>query len=188
MLRGNSLNQTYFRDHIDFSTLSKTLQAFRFTDGVRIVELCDSLLNIAVRNTWPPSCSKHLPPKQLPPWETSFFEYRQASPDILRQSSLAQSRALAGSCSVCKEGLHIENPEVFKLILQLLGTACQSLKNKTPPIVASLDSYINYYVLVVNTLTFLTDAVLSNQNQLSACGLISTVLEYFQDTLFETNM
>lgn len=49
VLSNNFSNQSYFRDDIHFSTLSETLQACHFIEGQRAVELCDLLLNMAVK-------------------------------------------------------------------------------------------------------------------------------------------
>ncbi len=44
VLTGNIANQRYFRHDIHFSTLSDTLQSCYFIEGLRTVELCDSLV------------------------------------------------------------------------------------------------------------------------------------------------
>src|SRR5678815_3224794 len=49
VLTSNAVNQAYFRDDIHFSTLSETLQSCHFIEGQRVVELCDCLLNMAVK-------------------------------------------------------------------------------------------------------------------------------------------
>lgn len=49
-LSNNSENQRYFRKDIQFSTLATSLLEYSyFIEGSRIVELCDSLLNTALR-------------------------------------------------------------------------------------------------------------------------------------------
>lgn len=53
VLTGNAANQTYFRDVIQFQTLGAALHSCSFIDGAALVELCDSLLSVAVRITPP---------------------------------------------------------------------------------------------------------------------------------------
>lgn len=46
VLNSHPKNQAYFREDISFSTLTETLKACHFIEGVHAVELCDSLLSI----------------------------------------------------------------------------------------------------------------------------------------------
>ncbi|EGC29360.1 hypothetical protein DICPUDRAFT_159064 [Dictyostelium purpureum] len=59
VMKNNPVNQDYFRREIQFSTLSTTLKACRYMEGVYATSLCDSLLNMAVSGSWPPSCEAH---------------------------------------------------------------------------------------------------------------------------------
>jgi len=59
VMKNNPSNQDYFRREIQFSTLSSTLKACGYMKGVYATSLCDSLLNMAVSGSWPPSCQDH---------------------------------------------------------------------------------------------------------------------------------
>ncbi len=172
VLTGNVANQTYFRDDIHFSTLSETLQSCHFIEGQRAVELCDSLLNMGVKGTWPPSCSKHPPPLVLPPpWEPQFTPATDAD-----HSSQIQTQVSA--CLNCKESLFIENPELIKLIIQLIGSATKRSTNTVNH---------SFYVHVMKELSFLADILPSNQQKLSSVGIVGDILDNFRDTLLESN-
>jgi hypothetical protein len=123
-LANNTLNQQYFRRDIQFATLATSLLEYsHFIAGSRIVELCDSLLNTALRGTWPPSCPRHPAQELLPPWETPReerqFEFQSSALSITAQLT----------CAVCKESLHVENPEILSLIVQFMGTIVQKQDN-----------------------------------------------------------
>lgn len=163
MLTGVPSNQSYFKEHIGFSTISTILQCCHFIEGPRVVELCDSILNMAVKYTWPASCPKHVLPRHIPPWETSSFS-SQIDQQTDNYSPLNISRSLISTCFACKQSLHIENPEVFKLIIQLLGKAIRTVKN-------SSSSLNDSYVSVINNLSFLADLTSSNQTKLSSISI-----------------
>lgn len=177
VLTGNAANQTYFREDIHFSTLSETLQACHFIEGQSAVQLSDSLLNMAVKGTWPPSCPKHEPAIQLlPPWESAG---EPLGPLESKDSiSITQSRALVGSCSQCREALFIENPEIFRLIVQLIGKT-----SKKP----ASDAHVNHYTYILNVLTYLADVTQFNQQKLSSIGLTGDILACFQSELMISN-
>lgn len=46
VLNNHPKNQSYFREEIRFLTLTETLKACHFIEGVHAIELCDSLLSI----------------------------------------------------------------------------------------------------------------------------------------------
>eukprot|EP01119_Soliformovum_irregulare_P013684 TRINITY_DN3666_c2_g1_i3.p1 TRINITY_DN3666_c2_g1~~TRINITY_DN3666_c2_g1_i3.p1 ORF type:complete len:2431 (-),score=776.48 TRINITY_DN3666_c2_g1_i3:1776-9068(-) len=172
VLTNDASNQTYFREHIHFSTLSQTLQACHLIEGTRAVELCDSLLNIAVKGTWPPSCPKHAPPIQLPPpWESGNPSDELISTD---STSLSQSRACTSTCSQCREALFIENPEIFKLIIQILSAALRKKDSH---------QHLSYYVYILQVLSYLTDVMQFNQQKLSDIDLAGDIITCFKDAL-----
>jgi hypothetical protein len=164
VLTANAANQNYFREDIHFSTLSETLQSCSFIEGQRTVELCDCLLNIAVKGTWPPSCAQHHPIlKLLPPWHPQSIVDALVCTD---SSSLSQARILVTSCTHCKESLFLENPEICKLIIQLLSSCTKRKSNEK-------HSYSGYYIYVLKILSFIADALPFNQHKLSSIGLSS---------------
>ncbi|EGG15238.1 BEACH domain-containing protein [Cavenderia fasciculata] len=57
VMKNNPMNQIYFKEHIP--TLSNTLKACGYMEGLYSASLCDSLLNMAVSGSWPPSCEQH---------------------------------------------------------------------------------------------------------------------------------
>eukprot|EP01132_Coremiostelium_polycephalum_P000959 gene959-1221_t len=59
VMKNNPANQTYFRKEIQFLTLASTLKACGYMEGVYSTSMCDSLLNMAVAGSWPPSCEDH---------------------------------------------------------------------------------------------------------------------------------
>ena len=171
VLTGNIANQRYFRHDIQFSTLSDTLQSCNFIEGTKTVELCDSLLNMSVFGNWPPHCSKHPLHANLrlsAPWEpTAIFPFSES----LSLSSIQQQ---VNGCSQCRDNLFIENPELFKLIVQLVGNATRKTNNNTT---SSQTTYIH----VIKELCFLCDVLPANQQRLSSISLVSDIIESFQD-------
>lgn len=114
---------------------------------------------IHLQGTWPPSCSKHAPMIRLPPpWE------RQNQNTIITNESytLSQSKSLTMTCQGCRDSLLVENPEIFKLIVQLLGSASRR---------KSSESQSLYYMHVIKSLTFLSDILPANQERLSSIGI-----------------
>eukprot|EP01114_Cavostelium_apophysatum_P014246 TRINITY_DN3646_c0_g1_i2.p1 TRINITY_DN3646_c0_g1~~TRINITY_DN3646_c0_g1_i2.p1 ORF type:complete len:2996 (+),score=922.89 TRINITY_DN3646_c0_g1_i2:247-9234(+) len=175
VLTNNSVNQAYFRDDIHFSSLSDTLKSCYFIEGQRAVELCDSLLNMGVKGTWPPSCPKHPSLVRLsPPWEA------RPSPAVpsSKHSSMTHSKNLVSNCLGCRESLTIENPEIFKLIVQLLGDIAKK-KNS--------ESQSTFYISVIKGLSFLADVMPSNQEQLSSIGLMGAIVDHFRELLLRPN-
>ncbi len=165
VLTNNTRNQVYFREEIDFNLLCEVLQSCReMMSGKEVKELCDSLLNMALKVSWPPSCSVHSSSTRLQlPWEVPVSQQNQSISltSSTTTSFLSHSKGLADTCQNCRDSLYIDNPEIFKLIIQLLGA---SVKKETS------DNQEIYYIYVLKTLSFLADALPFNQQKLSSIG------------------
>jgi len=74
------------------------------------------------------------------------------------------------SCSMCRNQLEIENPEIFKIIIQLLASA----RGHTS------DSGTCY---IFNKLSFLTSLSPSNQHRVAEAEVVCDLLENFSDIL-----
>src|SRR5690606_12772444 len=118
-------------------------------EGIHAVELCDALLNIAVKGNWPPVCSHwSFPSSDRSGWErdqtantnrsrrhraetldnksnTSSNVRDDNNSNVTGSGSMGESATQQHvlSCNHCKSQLQIDNPEIFRIIIQLLYTA-----------------------------------------------------------------
>jgi len=161
-LKGNPENQKYFRTEIRFAALSEALESCYFIEGTNAIELCDSLLDIAVRGTWPPSCPRYksiTEKLKTPPSEEDIANdfSHSADPDSFSIETHVHR------CTLCKDQLEIENSEILKIIVQLLYAAL----GKTE------DAHI---VFILNHLNFLTTILPSNKHNVAEVNLVSLVI------------
>jgi hypothetical protein len=127
---------------------------------------------MSVFGNWPPHCNKHTLHTNLrlsAPWEpTPIFPFSESL-------SLSGIQQQVSSCSQCRDNLFIENPELFKLIIQLVGTSTRKSNNNSQ----------TTYIHVIKELCFLCDVLPANQQRLSSISLVSDVIESFQHVLLE---
>lgn len=194
--------------------------------GQRAIEICDALIDVAVRHSWPPSCPTHYKKyvtiynKEREKEEkrkrddearerrrrqhhaqdhaSDFYHYdgnddhdgeadtfmsaRRRSRSFSAISSSSSFSAWASStrdkiieetvksCGVCRGQLEMENPEIFKIIIQLLASA----QGRTD------DRDICY---ILNKLTFLATLSPSNQHQIAGVEVVCDLLDHFRGIL-----
>jgi hypothetical protein len=205
------------------------LQACHFVIhvGQRAIEICDALIDIAVRHSWPPSCPAHYKnyvsiynrerereekrkreeearqrrKQQQRPDNADFIAdtgdddgevdswpaNRRRSRSFSAISSSSSFSAWASStrdkmieetvksCGVCRGQLEMENPEIFKIIIQLLASA----QGRTD------DRDICY---ILNKLTFLATLSPSNQHQIAGVEVVCELLDHFRGILTAGNL
>ncbi|ELR13959.1 Beige/BEACH domain containing protein [Acanthamoeba castellanii str. Neff] len=227
-LTANVDNRRYFRSEIRFAALAEALQACHFVIhvGQRAIEICDALIDVAVRHSWPPSCPTHYKKyvtiynKEREKEEKrkrddearerrrrqhhaqdhasdfhhydgnddhdgeadTFMSARRRSRSFSAISSSSSFSAWASStrdkiieetvksCGVCRGQLEMENPEIFKIIIQLLASA----QGRTD------DRDICY---ILNKLTFLATLSPSNQHQIAGVEVVCDLLDHFRGIL-----
>eukprot|EP01133_Synstelium_polycarpum_P015259 gene15259-18065_t len=143
VMKNNPTNQTYFREEIQFSTLSNTLKACGYMEGVYSASLCDSLLNMAVSVRRGRSYTNDFDRNGLTgsPLPSSAYSSLDLATDMraggagwLATSKLPEKCSLAlaqerhGSCQACRDSLAIESPEIFKLIIRLMGGSDEEIQ------------------------------------------------------------
>lgn len=84
-----------------------------------MVELTDSLVHLAVKTSWPPSCPNHPHVKLPPPWHVVVVPPSPKDVASVYTSRLVDAGRLAGECKYCRESLVIVNPDIFKLIIEV---------------------------------------------------------------------
>ncbi|KYR01680.1 BEACH domain-containing protein [Tieghemostelium lacteum] len=277
VMKNNPSNQEYFRKVIQFSTLSNTLKACGYMEGIYSTSLCDSLLNMAVSGSWPPSCEEHSledgsllslysPITSFFPNNTQLLKNFDFSPSVMSPSSVSatdesslddsisliddshstfssisqlsisntnntveesprrRNRSLTNDfvmspqvllsqttytsldlatelrpsssqvtlstnfklpdksslamaqerffhCQSCRDGLSIENPEIFKLIILLTGGTQEEI--------GKIESKSFCYIL--RELIFLSSCSLVNQKKLS--GLLLDIIDHYKPLL-----
>jgi hypothetical protein len=191
-LTGNYDNQKYFRQEIRFSALSEALHNCHFIEGSHAIDMCDALLDIAVKYSWPPSCPQHSygkssstplsSPKQpvksddLPPSPRRSSSASSASstvPELIDSKNWHRDKQVEEavmSCPRCRNQLLIENPEIFKIIVQLLG-----------PALGKADDLDICYIL--DKLIFLINVSPTNQHRVAEVGVVGDLLRNFRSVL-----
>lgn len=152
------------------------------------IELCNSLLNSAIKGTWPVSCSIHKYPflsnssknhnfNQLQINEKDIIKNNQEKNNYLHNQDennnlqnfkdfssnyLSYSSFLVNTCKECQDSLLIKNPEIFKIIIQFIGKTITKENN--------LEKNINGYIYIIKTLIFLTTILPYNQEKIASIG------------------
>lgn len=185
VLMGNPTNQEYFRNEIRFAALAEALQSCHFIEGANAIELCDALLNLAVKGCWPPSCAVYkdlFTEKQKkgpgPDSNTSTpISPMDPMPNSPNNPRMVMDTAAAHQhvyhCPRCSDELLIENPEIFKIIIQLLDSALGKADDKD-------------VVYILNQLSFLTVILPSNQHKISEADVLCDILQHFKPILIST--
>jgi hypothetical protein len=88
-----------------------------------------------------------------------------ANPTTKAISALAQAKLLADTCYACREGLTIENPEIFNIIVQLIGTQAVKFHDA--------DNHTKYYIHIVKILSYLAELTTNNQGKLASVGKLT---------------
>eukprot|EP00026_Physarum_polycephalum_P004093 Phypoly_transcript_04110.p1 GENE.Phypoly_transcript_04110~~Phypoly_transcript_04110.p1 ORF type:complete len:711 (+),score=121.54 Phypoly_transcript_04110:264-2135(+) len=88
--------------------------------------------------------------------------------------ALVKATELISHCTACRESMQIENPEIFKIIFQLMGgTDADARRN-----IAKLDYRSTSTIL--KSMQFLTCLSSVNMQRLSSAGLLVDILGYFK--------
>ena len=193
VLMGNPVNQEYFRTEIRFAALAEALQSCHFIEGSNAIELCDALLNLAVKGYWPPACPAY---RELTNNNTNNNNNNNLNtprggggsgdglvspygnePERGREERVVVDTAAVHQhvyhCHRCSDELLIENPEIFKIIIQLLDSA-----------LGKADDMDVIYIL--NQLSFLTAILPSNQHKISEADILCDILHHFGPILIKT--
>ncbi|PRP88292.1 BEACH domain-containing protein [Planoprotostelium fungivorum] len=190
LLSENIENQIYFRSEIGINTLSLTLSSCKFIQGRRMVELTDSLVHLAVKTSWPPSCSHHPNVKLPPPWHVVVVPPSPKDVASVYTSRLIEAGRLAGECKYCRESLVVENPDIFKLIIEVVGATLRRRHTNVTSLMEgkAQDDSDSHYVYAMKVILLLLDTIPSNQNKLSSVGLFGDIIDNFSTLLGENSL
>jgi len=167
VLNNNESTCSSFRQEIDFAELREVLQKWKFIEGPLVMSLCDDLIDVALKGTWPPSCLEHPALIQNQLFHNS---YRNSNVNF-SENSLERAKELVCNyaCVRCEESLLINVPEIFKLIIELFGHAISSLAV----------SNVNFK-MIIEKLNFIVKLSLENQRRLSLVGTLNAIFENFK--------